>query len=295
MAGAEKKAKRAEKRRLGPVGAAALMVLGLLACAALIHLAGRSGPAPEPEEEPERSDTVLVNDGVHYVEIQPEESLPVNARSASDFTAEGDVISCAGARQGIDVSEYQEEIDWQQVAESGVSFVFVRLGYRGATEGGLFADRRWEQHLQGAAAAGLDVGVYFFSQALDSAEAAEEAAWALELLDGTPLTLPVMFDWETVNIEGGRTAGAEREALTERTAAFCRTVAAGGYDAGVYFNRQYGYYNYELSALADYLFWISDPNPWPDFYYDFGVWQYTYEGSVPGISVPVDRNLMFGK
>ena len=282
------KPKRAAPRRPGawPV-ALAMLAVAVLFAAVLRDTGSRSA-------EPPRQETVWVSDGVNLIEIVPDEELPVNSRPEEDFSAEGDVIRYSGAaRQGVDVSAHQEEIDWQQVADSGISFAMVRLGYRGATEGVLNTDRYFEENLRGAKEAGLDVGVYFFSQALTEQEANEEADYVLDLLDGAELELPVMFDWEIVESEGSRSAGREAEVVTDCAAAFCRRITLGGYRAGVYFNRQQGYHSYDLSALKDFAFWVADPNDYPDFYYDMSVWQYTFRGSVPGIGAPVDRDMMF--
>ncbi|MBQ6116685.1 MAG: glycoside hydrolase family 25 protein [Oscillospiraceae bacterium] len=267
-------------------------VLLALAVAVLVGKALRES-GRVPEDVPQRN-AVWVSDGVNLIEIVPDENLSVNERPAEDFTADGDLIRYrGGARQGVDVSAHQEEIDWTQAAESGISFAIVRLGYRGATEGTLYTDRFFEENYRGAREAGLDVGVYFFSQALTEQEAIQEADYVREVLAGRELQLPVMFDWEIVEKEGSRSVGREAEVVTDCAAAFCRRIAQSGYRAGVYFNRQQGYHSYDLPALRDYTFWVADPNDHPDFYYDFAIWQYTFRGSVPGIGAPVDRNMLF--
>ena len=240
--------------------------------------------------------TVSVNDGVRTVSIVPLSDVPVSGLTAEDFRTDGDMVSYRGsARQGIDVSEHQGQIDWEQVAGSGIAFVYLRLGYRGTTEGQIHLDERFAENLEGARAAGLDVGVYFFSQALDQREANEEADFVAQTLGGQKLDLPVMFDWEPVKREGSRTEGLEAQVVTTCAEAFCRRITLSGYGAGVYFNRQQGYYSYDLSQLKDFAFWVSDPNPWPDFYYRFDMWQYSFTGHVPGINTSVDRNLLFEK
>lgn len=238
--------------------------------------------------------TVMVNDGVNIVAIEPPEGVPVNELAAEAFSAQGDLVIYNGAaRQGIDVSEHQGVIDWQQVARSGISFAYLRLGYRGATEGQLHTDLQFAENWSAARAAGMDVGVYFFSQATDEREAIEEADYVLEALNGERPDLPVMFDWEPVDRAGSRTEEAEPEVINACAAAFCRRIAASGLAAGVYFNRQQGYYTYDLLQLKDYAFWLSDPNDKPDFYYAFCLWQYSFTGSVPGIGTVVDRDLLF--
>ena len=198
------------------------------------------------------------------------------------------------ARQGIDVSFYQEEIDWQAVAGDGIDFAILRLGYRGYTQGGLNVDARFEAYLQGARAAGLQVGVYFFSQALTPEEAREEARFVLDTLDGRALDYPVFFDWEFITHDDqARTHGMDGETLTQCAAAFCQEIEAGGYTPALYFNRDMGYLFFDLSRLDQYSFWLADYDSTPDFYYHFGLWQYTHTGRVAGIEGDVDRNLDF--
>lgn len=109
------------------------------------------------------------------------------------------------ALTGIDVSVYQGDIDWEAVAQSGVEFAIIRLGYRGYSQGAIQLDRNFEQNMRGALEAGLDVGVYFFSQATTVLEAEEEADFVLENLRGYPITFPVVFDWEFVTADQART------------------------------------------------------------------------------------------
>lgn len=245
----------------------------------------------------EMTEPVTVNDGVNMTTIVPAEGVPVSRLSAEDFSVSDGVVAYHGtaytARQGIDVSVYQGEIDWPQVAGDGVAFAVMRLGFRGSTEGVLNTDTRFEENFRGAKDAGLDVGVYFFSQAVSEEEAIAEADYVLQVLDGRALDLPVFFDWEPVETEGARTDGLSGEALSDCAAAFCRRITLGSYRAGIYFNRQQGYYDYDLASLGDYTFWVSDPNDWTDFYYTAALWQYSFTGQVAGIEGHVDRNLLF--
>lgn len=281
-----------KKIRWGWLLSVVLLLLAVPVAAAVLRQLNQPGRLPQPSEH---RNTVTVNDGVRNAEIVPQAGVPVNELAAEAFSAQDGVISCALARQGIDVSDYQGEIDWQAVADSGVSFAFIRLGYRGATEGQLYLDQCFAENLAGAREAGLDVGVYFFSQALNAGEAVEEADFVLQTLEGEELDLPVMFDWEPVAKPGSRTAGRESRAISDCAEAFCIRLADSDYDAGIYFNRQQGYYSYDLARLKDYAFWVADPNDHPDFYYAFRVWQYSFSGTVPGIETIVDRDLLFEK
>ena len=197
------------------------------------------------------------------------------------------------ALTGIDVSVYQGAIDWEAVAQSGVEFAIIRLGYRGYSQGAIQLDRNFEQNMRGALEAGLDVGVYFFSQATTVLEAEEEADFVLENLRGYPITFPVVFDWEFVTADQARTHEMEGEALTDCALAFCELVATAGYTPMVYFNQDIGYFYYQLDELDQYPFWLAEYDSKPDFFYDFEIWQYTHTGTVPGIQGSVDLNLAF--
>lgn len=195
---------------------------------------------------------------------------------------------------GIDVSAFQPEIEWETVKQAGIDFAMIRLGYRGYSTGKLDLDDCFLKHMDGALGAGLEVGVYFFSQALTAEEAVEEAEYVLTWLEGYEITYPVIFDWEEV--EGpARTDHMNMVMLTSCAEAFCKRIEEGGYKAGVYFNQVYGYEQLNLVSLKDYVFWLAEYSPTPTFAYDFEMWQYTNEGSVPGIQGPVDMNICFKK
>lgn len=193
---------------------------------------------------------------------------------------------------GIDVSEFQVNIDWPVVKEAGINFAIVRAGYRGTTEGRINADTSFSHHLEGARAAGLEVGVYFFSQAITPEEARQEAEFVLKLLDGIELDMPVVFDWEYVD-ETARTAAVDARTLTDCTIAFCETIQAGGYEPMVYFNLDQANRLLFLPELQKYGFWLAMYELPMDFPWQVDLWQYTETGSVPGIDSPVDLNLRF--
>ncbi len=197
------------------------------------------------------------------------------------------------ALQGIDVSVYQGDIDWQTVADAGVDFAIIRVGYRGYSQGAIQADTNFQKNMEGALKAGLDVGVYFFSQATTVREAEEEADFVLEAIRNYPVTYPVVFDWEFVDGQQARTDEMEGEHMTECAKAFCELVSAGGYTPMVYFNQEQGYLYYQLDQLDGFSFWLAEYDQKPDFFYDFEMWQYTHTGTVPGIQGNVDLNLAF--
>lgn len=192
---------------------------------------------------------------------------------------------------GIDVSTHQGMIDWQAVADAGVEFAILRVGYRGSTEGKLYEDEQFRENLAGARAAGLQLGVYFFSQALTPEEAEEEAAFVCRLLDGETLELPVFYDWEEVSGDS-RVESAASVPMTDCAIAFCETVERKGYTAGIYFNQRYGYGHLELERLQDYTLWLAEYGDTPSFSYHFDCLQYTDSGTVNGIEGSVDLDLL---
>lgn len=227
-------------------------------------------------------------------ELFPAQTWPENPYGPEDFRWDGQFLTCTAgeARLGIDVSEYQQNVDWQAVAESGVEYVFVRIGYRGYSLGTIQADVMAAQHLSEARAAGLKVGAYFYSQAVSKAEALEEADFCVEFLKEHPLDLPVVFDWEYVS-RSARTGDMDADTLTDITRTFCRELKAAGYDAMFYANASQSQSLLHLEELTDYGFWLAMYSTVMDYDYRVDVWQYTDTGTVPGIEGNVDINLHF--
>lgn len=224
------------------------------------------------------------------------DDTPKNTYDPACFYRDGEFLryesSTVTSQIGIDVSAHQQDIDWQRVAASGVQFAILRAGYRGYTEGSIQEDTYFEQNLAGAIDAGLDVGVYFFSQAMDEQEAREEARFVLDKISGHQLAYPVFFDWEKIGADA-RSDAMDLTSLTTVTDTFCSEIEAAGYQAGLYFNQQLGYEELHLPSLQGYTFWLAEYNDTPSFTYDFDLWQYASDGSVDGIDGDVDLNLAF--
>ena len=280
-------------------GKSALAMAGL---ALLLALTALYFALPRPEPEEPEPDPVPETETILYrgQELPVWEDVPVNTYQPSDFFVgpngwlnyEKDGQKAA---VGVDVSFYQGDIDWQEVAASGVDFAIIRLGYRGYSKGVLQMDSKFEQNIQGALDAGLEVGVYFFSQAVNTWEAEEEADFVLQAIEPYPVTYPVVFDWEFVSGDEVRTSSLEGDALTRCAGVFCDMVQAEGYRPMIYFNQDLGYLSYNLFALKQYPFWLAQYSNAPTFYYDFDLWQYSHTGTVPGIEGNVDLDLAFPK
>ena len=267
---------RKKKQKIQPksVIAVLLPVLGVLLLLALILTFG-SFTANSPEE----TDPIPG-------------PLDANPYSASDFEYENGYLTCTadGARLGIDVSEHQQAVDWEQVRAAGVDFVMIRIGYRGYTEGRLFRDSHFLQYLAGAREAGLDVGIYFFSQAITPEEARKEAEFLLTILKDDPAEMGIAFDWEYVS-EDARTGALDGRTMTDCAIAFCETIADAGHKPMVYFNQYQALEQYTLKELADYDFWLAMYEEDMTFPYRVDLWQYTEDSAVPGIEGPVDINI----
>lgn len=283
--------KGAGKRTAGGGGgwtgkaALALSLLALAVSGAVLYLLlfGEK----EPEYLTYRDQQLLVLEDVDRNRYDPED-FSTDSRGWLQYQSGG-----RRAAQGIDVSFYQGEIDWQAVADSGVEFAMIRVGYRGYSQGTLQMDERFQENMDGALAAGLDVGVYFFSQATSVLEAEEEADFVLSAVRGYPIKYPVVFDWEFIDGAEARTNGMDGDTVTQCAAAFCDLISVAGYTPMVYFNQELDYLFYQLDQLDASQFWLAEYDTKPDFFYDFEMWQYTHTGVVPGIQGNVDLNLAF--
>ena len=195
---------------------------------------------------------------------------------------------------GIDVSKWQGAIDWEKVIAAGYEFVILRIGYRGYSEaGGLAVDEMFYRNIEGAQSAGLDVGVYFFSQAINEAEALEEAEFVLNALEGYTLQFPIVYDPELIRDQPARTNDVTGEQFTKNTIVFCEAIKAAGYEPMIYSNMIWEAFLFDMTQLEAYPFWYADYEPVPQTPYHFVMWQYTETGTVDGISGPVDLNILF--
>lgn len=223
-----------------------------------------------------------------------EPHAPYNSRVQEAFEQdENGYVSYPGAVMGVDVSSYQGDIDWAAAKQAGVQFAILRVGFRGYSAGSLNEDEMFAKNYEAATQVGLNVGVYFYSQAIDTVEAEEEADYVLSLLNGRALQLPVFFDWEEV--ADGRTGGKANAEVSGYARAFCERIRTGGYRPGIYFNQVYGYNIMELSQMKFYDFWLAEYNDRQTFAYDVQFWQYTGNGHVDGIDTKVDLDLMYAK
>ena len=193
---------------------------------------------------------------------------------------------------GIDVSKWQKEIDWEKVKADGIDFAIIRCGYRGSVSGCLVEDPYFEQNIKGATAAGVKVGVYFFTQALNEVEAVEEASMVVSLIRDYDLDYPVFIDTESAG-GNGRADGLDEETRTAVCEAFCATVRNAGYQSGVYASRNWYNKHVNVEKLEKYVIWLAEYRKIPQYDRYYHMWQYTSKGKVDGIEGNVDLNISY--
>ena len=191
---------------------------------------------------------------------------------------------------GIDVSAFQGKIDWKKVKASGIDFAMIRLGYRGYESGKLVEDEYAKTNLKGAAEAGLRVGAYFFSQALNIKETDQEIQFMLGVLGDTKLDMPIVLDWE-IPASTARTRNMDRQTLTDIQRHFCGQMRDQGYQPMIYFNWHQSEHLYVLHDLEEYPFWLALYQDRMTYPWKVEMWQYTDQGRVPGIHGNVDLNV----
>ena len=198
------------------------------------------------------------------------------------------------ARLGIDVSKFQGDIDWNKVKSDGVEYAYMRLGYRGYEEGGLFLDSKYEDNIEGCNNAGLDCGVYFFTEALTEKEAVEEAEYVLENIADYHVELPIVIDVETsANPAKSRTKDMTSEQRTKNVIAFCERIKEAGYEPMIYGNLKSMMIMLDFPEFEEYDKWFAYYRSPIRFPYKIKMWQYTSGGQVNGVGGDVDMNLMF--
>lgn len=192
-------------------------------------------------------------------------------------------------RLGVDISRHDGEVDWKKLKKDGIDFVILRCGYRGYQSGKLKADENFQANIKGALEAGLDVGVYIFSQAASEKEALEEAALCLEQIRGHKITLPVFYDPEIIRDDPARSDNISGEQFTKNAVAFCEAIKKAGFIPGVYSNMLWEAYEFDMSIIKDYVIWYADYEPQPQTSYNYEFWQYAEKDG--DIKAPYDMDI----
>ncbi|MBQ3104285.1 MAG: glycoside hydrolase family 25 [Lachnospiraceae bacterium] len=310
-----------------------LGVLLLLAVIAIIFLRGREEAVSTenmvqdlPEDDPKEPSEINVEgegsdvrQGSEEV-LQGEEEIPVEEqdplmeadRSNTQLGAGTEltqILTGQGAEEisqitlGIDVSRYQGTIDWAQVAQTGVDFAIVRVGYRTLSTGEITEDSNARYNLQEATAHGIKAGAYFFSTAVTEQEAVEEANWTADFISRYKITYPVVYDCEGYERQDSRQYSLTKEERTGIAKAFLNAIHERGYTPMFYASKgeMEGDLKWITSELEkSFKIWVSwyPSLPYPDtqtadYAGNYDMWQYTNNGSVPGIAYPVDVNIAY--
>ena len=207
------------------------------------------------------------------------------------YDDDGNLISTCG----IDISYHQKDIDWDKLKAQGIDFVILRAGYRGYESGDLFVDKNFNDYAQKAQEAGLNIGIYFFSQSVSVEEAVEEAQYTLQLIKDYDIKYPVAYDWEPVEEKKSRTFPVDYPELTDSAIAFCDIIQQAGYTPMIYANRSQALDYYDMERVSHYDLWLAEYFEQPEYPYSFTMWQYTSDGRIDGISGRVDMNICFKK
>lgn len=227
------------------------------------------------------------------IDAKAEDSAVQDAAKDADKTEiKGFQAVGANRKLGIDVSKWNGDIDWDKVKADGVEFAIIRAGYRGSVTGSLVEDPYFKTNMKGAAASGISVGVYFFTQATNEVEAVEEASAVLQLISEYKTDYPIYIDTEGAGGEG-RADGLDAETRTLVCEAFCRTIANAGYEAGVYASRNWLNNNLHTDRLEQYETWLAEYRSAPLYQGYYRMWQYTSKGRVDGIKSNVDLNIRY--
>ena len=216
---------------------------------------------------------------------------------------EDKVQETEGQTFGIDVARYQGTVDWAQVAESGVEFAMVRVGYRKQEDGQIYPDTNARYNLQEAAKYGIKLGAYFFSTAISEEEAKEEADWVADFLAPHPITYPVAYNCENFGEPDSRQYRISKRERTDNAIAFLKQIEKRGYEGMFYAskNEMENDEKWQVSRIEpDFKVWVAQypTEPYPtteqsSYSRTHQMWQYTREGEIPGITQSVDVDIAY--
>lgn len=257
-------------------------------------------PEPQPENDPStdgKHTLITYADGsTEWVVISP--YLPKHGYDYTKLVCQSNLMKYyVNGKQasfvGIDVSKNQEAVDFSRLKKAGIQFVMIRLGARGYGSGQLLLDDTFEDNIKRASDAGLEVGVYFSSQAINEEEAEEEANMVIENLTDYTINYPVAFDMGFVVNDTARTDKLTKAQKTAVTKKFLETVEAAGYKTMIYGDKEWLIKEIDMSKLTAYDVWLSQISDLPDYPYRFTMWQYMDSTAIDGIDAPVSLNICF--
>ena len=259
---------------------------------------GTEETAEEEDEENHDTQTLVTRiDGAEeWVEIN--ENLAKNSYSKSRFVYKKPVMSYylngkEASWCGVDISSKQESVDFKKLKKAGCDFVMIKVGGRGYSSGEIVLDEKFKDYMKSAKSAGLDIGVYFFSQAITKDEIEEEAETLIEAIKDYTIKYPVVFQMQEVEGDMARVDSLDTESRTELTKLFLSIIKDAGYKPMLYGNKEWLVTKVDLEALEEYDVWLSQEADTPDYPYEFAMWQYDKSGTISGISKETGLNVCF--
>lgn len=198
---------------------------------------------------------------------------------------------------GVDLSEHNKDVDFNVLKQQGIEFAFLRLGWRGYVDPTIHLDARFEEYYKKAKDSGIQIGVYFFSQAISKQEAKEEAEYVIENIQDKEIDLYVVYDYETIESKLARTTKLSKSERTNNAREFLSTIEEYGYKPMLYTNMYWIKYNYDFLLLLDYPIWFAQYSKSPQYKGNHIIWQYATEMELDGVSSKdgADLNLMIIK
>lgn len=255
-------------------------------------------PQETPKADPstDGNHTLIINDSGEEEWVPIDAGLEQNAYDLKSFVCQSDFMKYYKDGKvisylGVDISEKQGYVDFNKVKKAGIDFCMIRAGARGYGTGQLFLDDNFTDNMKRASDAGLEVGVYFYSQAITEEEVLEEVMLVLDTIKDYNVTYPVAFQMEYVENDTARVEQLSKTSKTELAQIFLGTVQSSGYTPMLYGKKEWLLKKVDLTKLSDYDVWLSQNEMQPDYPYQFGVWQYTNHAVVDGISGSVNLNI----
>lgn len=196
---------------------------------------------------------------------------------------------------GADISKQTGTVNFAGLKAAGVDYVMIRLGARGYSTGQISIDENFKENIEGAIAEGLDIGVYFYSQAINQDEAVQEVNFVIQNLEPYrgSVKYPVAFDMEFVANDEARIDGLSREDRTAITSSFLEGVKMAGYIPMLYGDKEWLIKEVDLAKLQDYDVWLAQETDIPDYPYQYAMWQYSSSGVLNGINGDANLNICF--
>lgn len=255
-------------------------------------------PQETPKADPSKDGmhTLIINDSGEEEWVPIDENLAKHSYDLNSFVCQSDRMKYYKSGEvisylGVDISEKQGYVDFNKVKKAGIDFCMIRVGARGYGTGQLFLDDNFTDNMKRATDAGLEVGVYFYSQAITEEEVLEEVMLVLESIKDYNVTYPVAFQMEYVENDTARVEQISKASKTELAQIFLGTVKSSGYTPMLYGKKEWLLKKVDLTKLSEYDVWLSQNKTQPDYPYQFGMWQYNNHAVIDGISGSVYLNI----